>query len=313
MIRLATPEPLASDAVRNAEKAVLGSMLRDNACIPDVLDIIKRDFFTTLHHANIYSAIISLWDAAKPADLVTVHELLETQDKLDVDGASKDRTALDLAELWDAAPTAASATYYARIMRERAIFRALASAGSEIIYDSAHPTGDAESTLENAEKNIFAIGEMGVEGQLYELRDLVYPALNQFDAAASGKGPRGLPTGFLDLDELTSGMHPSELIIVGARPSVGKTALGLTIANNVRKAGVSVFFSSLEQSRQELTMRLLCMEAGVNSHRIRSGYLSGEDAQRLADSVPGLREGKLHIDDTPRQGMMRIADRKSVV
>lgn len=301
MIRLAAPETNIPEVVRNAERCVLGSMLRDNECIADVLNVVRKDYFTAADNQDIFAVIVNLWDAAKPADLVTVAESLQRTDLWHRHHGPY------LMELWDSSPTAANALHYARIVRERAVLRSLASAGARISHIADKPSGDAESTLEEAEKLIFAIGELGVEGQTHELRELVFGALNQFDAAASGRGTTGLPTGFRDLDELTTGLHPGELVILGARPSVGKTAMGLAVANNARKHGAVVFFASLEQSRQELAMRLLCMEARVNSHRVRSGRVSVDDEVRLSDAVPGLREGSMHIDDAARQGMLRIA------
>lgn len=302
MIRLAVDPAQTPETVRRAEMCVVGSMLRDNDCIADVLPIVRLEDLTSAPIRDVFKAIVALWDTGKPADAALVGEHLQREGKFDTP-----ETGLLLHDLWEAAPTSANAVYYGRIVRERSVLRSLSFAGAHIQSIADKPTQATESVLEEAERTIFAIGELGIDGQTYELRDLVYEALDQFDSIASGRRTAGVPSGFVDLDELTTGFHPGELVIVGARPSVGKTALGIAIANNVRKAGTAVLFASLEQSRQELAMRLLCMEARVNSHRVRSGHIGMEDSERLQEAVPKLRSGGLHIDDTPRQSMFRIA------
>ncbi len=215
-----------------------------------------------------------------------------------------------LAELWDAAPTAANAEYYARIVRDKGITRSLIHASTEILrdaYDQAYP---ADQLLEAAERQVLEIAQLGVTGQTISLEDALKDAYARIDQRTSRAHvtTSGVPTGYIDLDEKTAGLQANELIILAARPSVGKTSFGLNIARHVIvEERLPVFFVSLEQSRIELAERLLCCQARVDSHRLRTGRLSSEDMDRLLAAGDVLRQAKLFIDDTPSQGMLRVA------
>ncbi len=290
---------------REAERCVLGSMLRDNGVIGDVLQIIREENFYADAHQKILNAIVTLYDRGQPVDMVLLAEMLKERQQIeDVGGYAY------LAELWDAAPTAANAEYYARIVREKAVVRHLIHASTEILRDSYDQVMPADELLETAERKILDIAQMGITGQTYTLSQAVTEAYDRIDTRQQRDqfSISGLSTGFVDLNDKTAGLQNSELIIIAARPSVGKTAFALNVTRNiVIEENQPVFFVSLEQSRIELAERLLCCQARVDSHRLRKGHLSAEDMQKLIEAGGVLRNAKLFIDDTPGQGMLRIA------
>jgi replicative DNA helicase len=280
-------------------------MLRDNGVIGDVLQIVREENFYLDAHQKIFKGIIVLYDRGHPVDLVMLAELLREQKHIeDVGGYSY------LGELWDAAPTAANAEYYARIVRDKAIVRHLIHASTEILRDSYDQAMPADELLEAAERKVLDIAQMGITGQTYTLEEALREAYDRIDKRHTQDqwSISGLPTGFVDLDEKTAGLQNSELIIIAARPSVGKTAYALNIARHIAvEDNRPVFFVSLEQSRIELAERLLCCQARVDSHKLRRGHLSSSDMDKLIEAGGILKSAKLFIDDTPGQGMLRIA------
>jgi replicative DNA helicase len=289
----------------DAERSVLGSILRDNAAFDDVVQIVRAPNFYTDAHQKIFDACAKMREKGDAVDLVTLAEYLKEQKHLeDVGGYAY------LAVLWDAAPTAANAVYYARIVRDKALVRNLIHASTEILRDAYDQAAPATELLEGAERKIFDIAQMGVTGQYITLQAALDEAYRRIDARAL-RGPTsvsGVPTGYVDLDEKTAGFQASELIIVAARPSVGKTAFSLNLVRNmVVQEQKAVFFVSLEQSRIELAERLLCSQGKVDSHRLRKGHLNADDMQRLMEASDQLSQAKLFIDDSPAQGMLRIA------
>jgi replicative DNA helicase len=291
---------------RDAERSVLGSMLRDNGIIGDVVQIARLENFYSDAHQKIFQAIVALYDKAHPADLVTLAEYLKEQKQIeDIGGYPY------LAELWDAAPTAANAEYYARIVRDKAIVRNLIHASNEILRDAYEQSQPADELLGDAEKKIFEIAELGVTGQTYTLQQALKEAYDRIDLRHTRDAhdpASGVASGFVDLDEKTAGFHNSELVILAARPSVGKTALALNLARHMAvEEKHPIFFVSLEQSRIELAERLLCCQARVDSHKLRKGHLASDEMQRLIEAGGVLGKAKLFIDDTPGQGMLRIA------
>jgi replicative DNA helicase len=290
---------------RDAERCVLGSMLRDNIVIPDIINIVRADNFYFDAHQKIYNAMTSIYDAGNPVDLVILAEYLMGQQQLaDVGGAPY------LAELWDAAPTAANAEHYARIVREKGITRALIHASTEILRDAYDQAFPADQLLETAERQVLEIAELGVTGQTVELKEALDEAYHRIDqrTGRSHQSVTGVPTGFIDLDQLTAGLQGNELIILAARPSIGKTSFGLNIARYAAvEEHVPVFFVSLEQSRIEIAERLLCCQARVDSHKLRTGRLSSEESAKLLAAGDEMRSAKLFLDDTPAQGMLRIS------
>jgi replicative DNA helicase len=290
---------------RDAERSVLGSMLRDYGVIGDVLQIVRAEDFYTDAHQKIFQGICALYDKGKPVDLVMLAEYLREQKQIeDVGGYGY------LGELWDAAPTAANAEYYARIVRDKAVVRNLIHASTEILRDAYDQIMAADELLEGAERKILDIAQKGMTGQTYTLEEAINKAFDRIDNRGRQDATTisGLPTGFLDLDNITAGLQNSELVVVAARPSVGKTAFALSVIRNiVVEEGQPVFFVSLEQSRIELAERLLCSQARVNSHSLRKGHLSSDDMEKIIAAGGALKKVRLFIDDTPGQGMLRIA------
>jgi replicative DNA helicase len=290
---------------REAERSVLGSMLRDNAVIGDVVQIVRQDNFYADAHQKIFSAIISLYDDGKPVDMVMLAEALKDRKHIDDIGGYG-----YLGELWDAAPTAANAEYYSRIVRDKSIVRHLIHAGTEILRDAYDQGLPADELLEGAERKILDIAQLGIIGQTYTLQQALHEAYDRIDLRKQGGHSTisGLPTGFVDLDEKTAGLQNSELVIIAARPSVGKTAFGLNILRHIAvEESHPVFMVSLEQSRIELAERLMCCQARMDSFRLRTGHLNPDEMNTLIHASSPLGEAKLFIDDTPGQGMLRIA------
>jgi len=290
---------------KEAEQCVLGSMLRDNVVIGDVLQILRPDNFYLDAHQKICQAVTALYDQGHPVDLVVLAEELKTRKQIeDIGGYGY------LGQLWDAAPTAANAEYYARIVRDKAIIRHLIHSSNEILRDAYDQAMPADELLESAERKVLDIAEMGITGQTFTLAQALTEAYDRIDTRQQNDQTSisGLPTGFIDLDEKTAGLQNSELIIMAARPSHGKTALAMNVARHVAvEDNQPVFVVSLEQSRIELAERLLCCQARVDSHKLRKGHLSSEDMQKLIEAGGILRNALLFIDDTPGQGMLRIA------
>jgi replicative DNA helicase len=295
---------------RDAERCVLGSMLRNNEVIDVVLQTLRPDNFYLDAHRKIFEGVTTLHDQSLPVDLVMLAEWLKEQKYIeDVGGYAY------LGELWDAAPTAANAEYYAKIVRDKALVRNLINAGTEILHDAYDQTQPADELVEAAERKILEVAELGITGETITLVDAMGQAFDRIDARADGNYSEvGLSTGYVDLDEITAGLHNNELVILAARPSVGKTALSLNLVRHIivgdELKGIPpqpVFFVSLEQSRIELAERLLIAQAKVDSHKLRKGHLGADDIQKLTDAAGVFRSTKLFIDDTPAQSMLRIA------
>jgi replicative DNA helicase len=289
-----------------AERSVLGSMLRDNSVIHDVIQILHKEDFYADAHQKIFEAITNLSDrGGQPVDMVLLGEELQQRKQIeDVGGFPY------VAELWDAAPTAANAEYYARIVRDRAIVRNLIHASTEVLRDAYDQSMPAGELLQSAERKILEVYEKGITGQTHTLEAVIDETYDRIDRRTQGRDMTfsGLSTGFADLNELTAGLHASELIVLAARPSVGKTAFALGVTRHITiEEKEPVFFVSLEMSRLELAERLLCSQARVDSHRLRKGTLTGDDMEKLIDAGHVLRNAKLFIDDSPAQGMLRIA------
>ena len=290
---------------RDAEHCVLGSMLRDNAVINDVMQIVQADNFYYDAHQKIYKTIVDIYNSGQPVDMVILADrLLQDKHLEDIGGYPY------LAELWEVAPTAANAEYYSLIVRDKGIIRNLIHASTEILRDSYDQNMPADELLGNAERLILDIAEKGVTGNTWTLQQALHEAYARMDARKKRGHSEisGIPTGFTELDHLTAGLQNSELILIAARPSVGKTAFALNLIRHVTvQEKMPAFFVSLEQARVELAERLLVSQAKVDSHRLRKGTLSSEEMEKLLDGGDMLARAKLFIDDTPAQTMLRIA------
>lgn len=295
----------------DAERCVIGSMLRDNGVIGDVNIILKPEHsdenFYNDANRRIFKLVSKLYNDGKAVDLVILGNALHESGEIqDVGGYEY------LARIYDETPTAANATYYAQIVRDKAIIRGLIHSGTEIVRDAYDQVSPAVELLEGAERKILQIAEWGVAGETISIKDAIHEAYDRMEARESREGGldhvSGLPSGYLDLDNITAGLQDSELIIVAARPSVGKTAITLNIMRNVAvDYGFPVFFASLEQSRIELAERLLCCEAKVDGQKLRKGHLSTDEHKKIIEAGTRLAEAKIYLDDAPGQNMIRIA------
>lgn len=291
---------------REAERSVLGSMLRDNKVIPDVVQQVRADDFYVFAHQKIFEALADLSVVqGKPADPVTLADYLNERQLIqEVGGYAY------LVELWDAAPSAAHAIQYAEIIRQKALVRNLIHACNDLQRDAYDQVMPAQELLDSAERRILEVAEMGVTGSTATLQQALHEAYDRIDARKGRDHLEysGVPTGWIDLDNLTAGLQESELVIIAARPSVGKTSFALNLIRHVTvEEHLPAFFVSLEQARIELAERLLCCQARVDSHRLRKGHLSAEDMDKLVTAGDVLRHAHLFIDDTPGQSMLRIA------
>jgi replicative DNA helicase len=285
-----------------AEQSVLGGMLLSKDAIADVVEIIKeRDFYRPAHEL-IYDAILDLYGRGDPADPVTVSaELTKRGDIARAGGAPYLHTLIS------SVPTAANAGYYARIVRDRAILRRLVEAGTKIVQLGYSESGDVDDAVDAAQAEVYQVTESRTNEDYIQLSELLPAALDEIQAISSGVAEEGVMSGFRDLDALTNGFHPGNMIVLAARPAVGKSTLGLDIARHasIHNGNTSVIFS-LEMSRSEITMRMLSAEARVGLNNIRSGSLSDDEWIRLAKRMGEISEAPLFIDDSPNLSLMEI-------
>ena len=279
-----------------AETSVLGAVLLENEALNRVLEILKEDDFYRNAHRRIFSAILHLYEHSEPVDLITLSEVLKTRGELDDVGGVE-----YLNSLVNAVPTAANISYYAKIIKEKAILRKLINRATEIVSQSYSNSGDVDEFIDQAERTIFEISEDRVRPSFYPIKDLIKSSFKTIERLYEKRQLiTGVPTGFQRLDELTSGLQPSDLIIIAGRPSMGKTALALNIAQNASvQAAIPAAIFSLEMSKEQLALRMLCSEAKVDAHRLRGGFLSEADWPKLTRAAGSLSEAPLFIDDTP--------------
>jgi len=285
-----------------AEQSVLGGMLLSKDAISEVVEILReRDFYRPAHEL-IYDAILDLYSRGEPADPVTVSaELTKRGDLTRAGGAPYLHTLIS------SVPTAANASYYAKIIRERAIMRRLVEAGTKIVQLGYTIEGEVDEAVNQAQAEVHAVTERRAAEDYIQLSELLPAAFDEIEKISSGVVGEGVKTGFKDLDALTHGFHPGNMIVLAARPAVGKSTLGLDIARfaSIHKGDTSVIFS-LEMSRSEITMRMLSAEARVPLNNIRSGALSDEEWARMARRMGEISEAPLFIDDSPNLSLMEI-------
>jgi replicative DNA helicase len=285
-----------------AESSVLGGILLENDAINLVLELLRPEDFYRESHRKIFRAMIELTDRSEPVDLITLSECLKSRAELDAVGGSA-----YLASLADFVPTAANISYYARIVREKAILRSLITTATEIATRGYEEQGNVEEFLDTAEKVIFDISEKKIKASFVAVGDMIKDTLKTVERLYERKEMvTGVPTGYEDLDKLTAGLQPSDLIIVAGRPSMGKTAFSLNIAANAAFAGVGVAVFSLEMAKEQLVLRMLCSEARVNNSKVRSGYLAERDFPKLANAAGRLHEALIYIDDTPAISILEL-------
>lgn len=288
-----------------AEQSVLGGMLLSKDAIADVLERLRPGDFYRPAHQNVYDAILDLYGRGEPADAVTVAAELDRRGLLRRIGG-----APYLHTLISTVPTAANAGYYAGIVAEKALLRRLVEAGTRVVqYGYAGAEGaDVNEIVDRAQAEIYDVTERRTAEDFVPLEALLQPTMDEIDAIASNGGiSRGVPTGFTELDELTNGLHGGQMIVIAARPGMGKSTLGLDFLRScsIKNRLSSVVFS-LEMSKSEIVMRLLSAEAKIKLADMRSGRMSDDDWTRLARRMSEISEAPLYIDDSPNLTMMEI-------
>ncbi|MBN2495549.1 MAG: replicative DNA helicase [Deltaproteobacteria bacterium] len=289
-----------------AERSVLGGVLLDNAVLDQVVDLVGEEDFYREAHRRIFSAMQEMAEKNEAIDYLTLEDKLKAQKQLDEVGG-----ATYIASLTDSVPSAANIDTYARIVRDKAIARRLIHASTEILRAGFEDSDDLDEYLDQAEQLIFNVSQRRSTAGVVPIKDLIRDSFVTIEKLYERKAQyTGVPTGFKGLDDKTSGLQPADLIIIAARPSMGKTSLALNIAQNVALQGrVPVLFFSLEMSKESLAMRLLCSEARVDFQRLRQGILSDSDWGRLARAAGILSEAQLFIDDTPGIRVMEMRAR----
>jgi len=287
----------------DAEKGVLGSLLLDPNLCDDVALILRADDFYADANQKLYARILAMHDEGSRIDATLLVERLTQAGDLEAVGGPA-----YLAEVLHSVPYAANAVYYAEIVRDKATLRALIHASTEILRDAYEPTLEPRELVSRAEEQIFAVHDQRSTDQIITIQDLLVEAFDRIDKRLEHKEGVGVPTGFQDLDNLTGGLHDSELVVLAARPSMGKTALATNIAEYVTiEANVPTLFVSLEMARLELAQRMLCSQGRIDANKFRSGYLSKEDRTKLIEASAKLGKASMYVDDTPARTCTEIA------
>jgi replicative DNA helicase len=289
-----------------AEESVLGAMMLSPGAIAAVSEVLDAGDFYRESHGRIYRAALQLYGKNEPVDAITLTNELEQRGELDAVGGR-----VRLYELARLVPATANARHYAEIVRETATLRGLIRAGGEIAQLGWEREGEPTELVARAEQLVFELGERRAQGDLVLFKDTLVETFQRISHLyESGAEVTGLPTGFKDLDRITAGLQPANLIILAARPSMGKSAFALEIANHVSvDANRPVAFFSLEMSRQEVAQRLICSRGKVDAHAIRTGRLAKDDWPRLAQACGKLEAAPLYVDDTPALSLLELRAR----
>ncbi|MDP8262816.1 MAG: replicative DNA helicase [Candidatus Ancaeobacter aquaticus] len=286
-----------------AEMAVLGAMLFDENTVSDIIYKLTSVSFHKSFHQKIYAAILALYEENKPVDLITLTEKLKAQGELEKAGGASYITSL-----LDVVSSAANVETYVQMVNEKAILRNLIMSSSEIISDCYRTDIEVNNLIDGVEKKIFDISEKRIQNDFVPIKDLIKESVMTVQNLYNKKTRIiGVPSGFADIDEKMSGLQKSDLIILAARPSMGKTSLALSIAEHVgirEKKPVALF--SLEMSKEQLVMRMLCSLARVNAHKVRSGFLGESDFPDLVNAAGKLSTAPVYIDDTPSISVMEL-------
>lgn len=278
-----------------AERSILGAILLDDKAVLTVFEILKPQDFYLESHRRVFEKMLQLMNTSRPIDLVTLKEELQRASELESVGG-----AAYLAGLTDGLPRAMNIEHYARIVREKSTLRRLIQVSNETMARSYQDEDSAEEVLQHVEKAIFDIAGQQFNTSFAPIAPIVSDVFKEIEELSNRKAiVTGLETGFVDLDRMTAGLHPSDLVIVAARPSLGKTSLCLNIAEHAAiRLHKSVGIFSLEMSKEQLVKRLLCAESRIDAHRVNTGYLNKEDWTRLSRASGELSETRIFIDDT---------------
>jgi replicative DNA helicase len=278
-----------------AEQSILGAILIDNDALPRALEILDAEDFYRQSHRKLFNAMLELFEKSEPIDLITLTDYLKRENELEAVGGIS-----YLSSLVNMIPTAANIKYHSKIVREKGLLRGLLRSSNEIASRIYESNLDAEDLVDYAEKSIFDISEKRIKATFVTLREVIKDSFEMIEQLYDKKEAiTGVPSGFRDLDELTTGFQKGDLVIVGGRPSMGKTAFSLNIAQNVGlelKEPVAIF--SLEMAKEQLALRMLCSEAMVNSNSIRKGFIKKEDWHKLTSAASNLTGAPIYIDDS---------------
>ena len=286
-----------------AEKCVLGAILINNHAFNQAAEVLDaQDFFRDAHR-RIFEKMVGLTDRSEPVDLVTLKDELARSSELDEVGGPA-----YIAALTDGVPRSANVEYYAKIVKEKSTLRRLIQSATEVLGRAYEAEEDADELLDEAERSIFQIAEHRLRAGFVRLGELVDSGYQLIEQLQQHKGlVTGVPSGFIDLDEMTSGLQPSDLVLVAARPSMGKTSFVLNIGLHVgTSTDMTVGLFSLEMSKEQLFMRMLTSEARIDAHRFRSGYLNEQDYGKLSHALGTLAEARVFIDDTASIGVLEM-------
>jgi replicative DNA helicase len=286
-----------------AEVSVLGAILLDKDAIVKIADIIDASDFYKDAHGKIYKSMVDLYEHREPIDVVTLTNKLEEQKLLDKIGGGS-----YVATLASSVPSAANILYYAKIVAEKAVLRRLISASGEISELAFNEKEEIPKILDKAEQTIFQVSQKHTKESFIAIKDILTDSFDRLDELHRNKDKiRGVPTGFRDLDGLLAGLQPSDLIILAARPSMGKSSLAINIAQNIAvKEGIPVAIFSLEMSKEQLVDRLLCSEANIDSWKLRNANLNDNEFQRIGEAMASLSEAPLFFDDTAGINVMEM-------
>ncbi|MDD5595260.1 MAG: replicative DNA helicase [Candidatus Omnitrophica bacterium] len=287
----------------DAEMAVLGSLLIDEEAISVALETLKTDSFYKDSHQRIFESIIDLFNANKAVDIITLTDELKRRGLVEQIGGVSYLTLLA-----NSVPTAANISHYVKIVRDKSILRSLINNATKIVSLCYTSEGNIDQLVDNAEQLVFEVSDKRHHGTYIALKEIIKGSIETIDRLYQKKEHvTGVPTGFIDFDMKTSGLQPSDLIIIAGRPSMGKSAFALGIAEYagvIEKVPTAIF--SLEMSKEQLVQRMLCSHAKVDAHKVRTGYLSTSDWPRLTAAAGKLSEAPIYIDDTPAISVMEL-------
>lgn len=286
-----------------AEQSVLGGMMLSKDAIADVVEVLRGNDFYRPSHESIYEAILDLYGRGEPADAVTVaDELTKRQEINKIGGAAY------LHQLIQSVPTAANAGFYAEIVAERAVLRRLVTAGTKIVQMGYAQDGEVEEVVNAAQAEVFAVAERRTTEDYVVLKDVMESTVDEIEASGhKGEGMTGVPTGFYEFDELTNGLHPGQMIVIAARPAVGKSTFALDWARSAAiDHNMATVVFSLEMGRNELAMRLLSAEATISLQDLRKGTVKDDQWSKIATTMGRMNDAPLFIDDSPNMSLMEI-------
>lgn len=286
-----------------AEKSIIGAMLLDRDAVVEVVEFLKPEHFYDQRHGDVFEAMLDLYQEREPVDVITVGEKLKSRKKLEAVGG-KDY----LTELANGVPTAAHAAHYGGIVKDNYTKRILISTATNIIEMAFDPAGEVKQILDTSEQKVFGLSQQHLRQVFIPVKDILTESFDRLDELHKSAGSlRGVPTGFADLDETLAGMQNSNLLILAARPGIGKTALALNIAANTAfKHKLPVGMFSLEMSKEELIDRLLVAQAEIDAWKLKTGRLDENEFTKLSDAMGELYETPLYIDDTPGMSILEM-------